>query len=278
VALLGLLRQRRLDARRVALYAWNPLAVVEVAGSGHLEPLALALLCGALYWLGAGAWRRAGAALGAAFLAKLLPAVALPVLCRQAAGAATSVTGPGVWRRSAALLRPLLWFAAVAAAGYGLYAGAGARLFGGLRNYALHWRFNDAAFSLVYGALQWLGVPSAGLYAARWICAAAFAAVALVVLKRCVDPVRATFALLAAYLLLTPTLHPWYVLWVVAFLPLFPSPSWLSFSGLVFLAYWVLDGYRSAGVWQESAWVKWAEYVPFYGLLIGRWWRRRRPP
>ena len=51
------------------------------------------------------------------------------------------------------------------------------------------------------------------------------------------------------------------------YVPLFPSLPWLVFSGLVFLAYQVLAGYSSSGVWQQAAWVKWAEYVPFYALL-----------
>lgn len=288
-ALWGLLRQRGLDPRRLVLYAWNPLAVVEVAGSGHVDPLALALLCGALYWLCGGACRAAGAALAAAFLAKLLPAVALPLLWRECGRrlSARRETArrerdrrgwPPPWRHLRPALRPVVWFGAVAAAGYGLYASAGTGLFSGLQTYALRWRFNDAAYSLVHGVLRAVGgLPDAdALYAARWGCAAAFLAVAARILWRCADPVRATFALLAAHLLLAPTLHPWYVLWVLPFLPLFPNPAWVSFSGLVFFAYWVLDGYRSAGLWQESAWVKWAEYAPFYALLALTWWRRRR--
>jgi len=39
LALRGLLHRLALPADRLVLYAWNPLAVLETAGSGHLEPL-----------------------------------------------------------------------------------------------------------------------------------------------------------------------------------------------------------------------------------------------
>jgi len=288
-ALLGLLRQRGFDGRRIVLYAWNPLAVVEIAGSGHVDPLALALLFGALYWMGHRAWSSAAVALSAAFLAKLLPALALPLLWREraAAGIGDGQTQVGVRRLlSWPAVQPLLWFALMAAAGYGLYASAGARLFAALQTYALTWRFNDSVFTAAHLTVDALGslvlesgLPAGhALYAARWFCGALFLASAAWTLVRRTDPVRATFALLALHLMLAPTLHPWYVLWVLPFLPLLPNPAWVSLSGLVFLAYWVLDGYRSAGVWQESLWVRWVEYVPFYALLGLTWWRRRTRP
>ena len=295
VALLGLLRQRGLDDRRIDLYAWNPLAVVEIAGSGHVDALALALLFGALYWMGRRAWRSAALALSAAFLAKLLPAVALPLLWRHCALAIDGDSQGGHGNRQPGALRrllswpavqPLLWFALGAAAGYGLYASAGTRLFAGLQTYALTWRFNDSAYTVVHLAVGALGavvvegdLPEGHvLHLARWFCGAAFLVAAAWIVVRRTDPVRATFALLALHLVLAPTLHPWYVLWVVPFLPLFPNPAWVSLSGLVFLAYWVLDGYRSTGVWWESPWVRWAEYVPFYALLGLTWWRHRARP
>ena len=288
-AVLGLLRQRGLDSRRLVLYAWNPLAVVEIAGSGHVDALALALLCGALYWLGRGAWRRSGAVLGAAFLAKLVPAVAAPLLWREHRRALRRASAGAGLRLDMRALPPLGWFVAVAALGYGAYASAGAGLFHGLWTYAATWRFNSAAYSLLASALQIAGLTeAAALQAARWVCAVAFAGIAAGLYRRCADPARATFLLLGAHLALSPTVHPWYVLWILPFLPLFPELAWVALSGLVFLAYWVLDGYRSGGVWKESTWVRCVEYAPFYALLTRAWlaraWlavtrrRRSQPP
>ncbi|MFH1571025.1 MAG: hypothetical protein ABIL09_23735 [Gemmatimonadota bacterium] len=269
-ALWGLLRRRGLDPRRLLLYAWNPLAVGGGAGRGHRDPLALALLFASLYWLAAGARRAAAAALGGAVLAKLVPLLAVPVLWRD--------LGRGGTAAPAAARRDLRWAAVVIAAGYGLYAAAGAGLFGGLRAYALRWRANDSLYGAVEAALRLAGPAAVAPYRARWACAALLLLAGAWILWRLRDPVQAVFALVGTYLLLTPTLHPWYVLWALPFLPLFPSPAWTLLSGLVFLAYAVLGGYRSTGVWQEPAWVRWAEYGPFYLVLARTWWRRRGRP
>ncbi|MCE2447317.1 MAG: hypothetical protein J4F35_02670, partial [Candidatus Latescibacteria bacterium] len=90
---------------------------------------------------------------------------------------------------------------------------------------------------------------------ARWLCTALFALIALGVQIRYRDPYRAAFATLGAYVLLSPTVHPWYLLWVLPFLAFFPSPAWILLSGLIFLAYEVQIGYGSEGVWREKPWV-----------------------
>ena len=50
--LLWALRRRGAPAAHALWYAWNPLAVVEIAGSGHCEPLALVPLVAAVAWVG----------------------------------------------------------------------------------------------------------------------------------------------------------------------------------------------------------------------------------
>ena len=257
--LVLILNQRKQDPRRVLLCAWNPLGPVEIAGSGHIDALGVFFLLLALHWLATG--RRATAiwALSAAFLSKLVPLLAVPVF----------------WRRMAGRL-PLLWFPALSALGFLLFARVGTQLFSGLGTYLARWRFNDAFFSVVYEALRdpGPGWDAAALLHTKLVCGALlFLAVGLATV-RCADPFRAVFVILGAHLLLSPTLHPWYLVWILPFLALFPNPAWLLFSGLVFLAYEVLIEYSRSGTWTEQEWVKWAQYAPFYLLLALRPARR----
>ncbi len=118
VAALLLLRAARLPPERVLIYAWNPLPVWEFAGGGHIDAAALALSAFALL---AAARRRpawAGGMLALAVLCKLLPAALFPA----------------IWRRWD--LRTPLACAAVVAAGYACFAGAGWRVLGYLPGYA----------------------------------------------------------------------------------------------------------------------------------------------
>ncbi len=66
------------------------------------------------------------------------------------------------------------------------------------------------------------------------------------------DIFKGFYAIAMAFLLLTPTLHPWYGLILAAFLPFAAGPAGLVLSWSVFLAYRVLILYGLTGEWIES--------------------------
>ena len=141
------------------------------------------------------------------------------------------------------------------------YAGAGAATWSGLSAFAVKWRHNDSLYGLVYSLIadprpgwEW---DDGALLAARWICLGALAAVTVAAAACWRDPVCGAAAAMAALLLLSPVVHPWYVLWVLAFVPMLPSPPWVALSWLAFLGYQVLVPYRTSGVWQPAEWVVW---------------------
>ena len=68
-----------------------------------------------------------------------------------------------------------------------------------------------------------------GLLALIWVVRLSF--------RRGLTAPREIFLGLAGVLLLAPTLHPWYVLWVLPFAVAFRSIPWLIFAALVPLAY-----------------------------------------
>src|ERR1700686_657577 len=81
--LAGMFREEKDRAFRVAVYAWNPLVIVEFAGSGHNDVLALLGLVGSLALLK----KRPALAsipIALATMAKVFPGVLLPVWIRRA--------------------------------------------------------------------------------------------------------------------------------------------------------------------------------------------------
>lgn len=75
---------------------------------------------------------------------------------------------------------------------------------------------------------------------------------------------QASALAIGAYLLLVPTaMHPWYVIWVVPFLCVRPSPAWLWFSGAVTLSYVAYVVAPAPLPW----WAWLLEYGPLYALL-----------
>ncbi len=89
------------------------------------------------------------------------------------------------------------------------------------------------------------------------------------------DPVTAAFFTCAGFVIFTPTLHPWYAVWVLPFVALRPSAAWLWLSGAVGLSYASAVA-AGQGPWQELAWPRWLEFAPFLVLLLQSAWRRRR--
>jgi hypothetical protein len=258
--LAWLLRQHRRPLALLSAWAWNPWIALEFAGSAHLD--ALAILC-TLSGLACFPRRERPpfprAALGLALLSagaavKLLPAALVPFALRRTP-------------------RPLLGvLTVVACAGLSLVpfllaTGSGPRLHG-LSEYAFRWE----SFSLLYRGLEPL-FSRAFAYDESWsdprrlargLVIAAWLALALHAWRRGLGPARASALLFGGFLVLTPTLHPWYLAWIVPFLALRPA---LPFGVLVAAApllYWPVARWRLERVWEEPDWL--------FPLLGGSFW------
>ena len=242
LSLLRLLRHRGLPPERLLLYYWNPLVLVESFGSGHVDLAAAAFLLLALRLHEERRRARAGIAFALAALTKLTPALLIPYFLRRRAWALLA---------AAAVTVALL---------YAPFLGAGSALMAGLRAYARHWEFNGAAYHLLRHAVV-------SELAIRRILAAALLVALLVIAARARSLTQAALASLVALLLLNPTLYPWYLVPIVALLPLHPDWGMIVFSGVVALSYLPLPGYRATGVWALPGWVLTTEY----GALLVTW-------
>jgi glycosyl transferase family 87 len=282
VVLRALLRARDRPPVLSLIYAWNPLAVTETAWSGHLEPAAILFVLLAARAIIQKRDGRATLALTLGGLVKLFPLVLLAPLLRSI-------------RARCLVIVPIVF-----AAAYWPFRSAGRHLFAGLRQYADRWLANESLFAIVHagidrlgptarlkGAITWVlqNVPHTGglgiLYAyvypvdlAKGACALALGAFAFVLWRRRVDPLRGCFLLTAAVLLLSPTVHPWYVLWILPWLCLFPSRAFILLTGLVSLAYVNLGS--SGRAFEPYPWIRVGEYAPFYVLLVADWLRQMR--
>jgi len=221
------------------LYALHPLGAVESAGSGHMEALALLCVLQAVH-----AWERRREGSGWAVLGmwiKLLPAVLLP----------------RVWRG-----RPILFVSAmlVGLASLWPFLDAGPALMSGMNAYVRHWSFNGALFPLFELCFGQHARP------------VAMAVGALVVLRAVrVYPDLGRIALWAGgtFVLLSPTVHPWYVLWAWVPALLCGVRSWTVLATLVPLSYAALASYSSAtSTWEEPWWPPLLSTLPFLMALI----------
>jgi hypothetical protein len=75
---------------------------------------------------------------------------------------------------------------------------------------------------------------------------------------------RYAYILTGLLLILMPaSLHPWYVILIIPFLVIYPSPAWLMFTCTVALSY--LKYTSPQGI--MPTWVLLAEYLPLFAFL-----------
>jgi hypothetical protein len=166
------------------------------------------------------------------------------------------------------------------------YIAAGTNESAGLFAYAGAWRSGDGAFSLILALAEaliggdWTRIAGFTLtrhQLARAITAAIFAAALIVLLrKRRAVPEQSALVVLLL-LLLSPTLHPWYALWLLPLLP-FAGRGALSMILLLALAPLLHHGSwleLEEGAWRELASVRLLVHTPVWAALV---WDLLRTP
>ena len=228
------------------LYAWNPLAIKEFAGSGHVDALMVLLLTASIYLL----FRRrevgAQISLGAAVLAKVGAVVVAPIVLRHTRLRTWWVFPTTLVVLSLPLLNELI------------------HLFRGLGAYSQEWTFNSGPWVALREIFSWMGLESA----ATWAHLATKTVVLLVIFWATrissIDEnrlIQAVFLILATVVLLNPAVMPWYLLWPLPFAALIGRGSWFVLTGLSLLSYLV---YYDPSM---QAWWLWIEYGVFALVL-----------
>ena len=241
----------RLPSWTFFLYFLSPLVIIEFLISSHLDILAMPFFVIALALLARRPVPAAatGVMLALAVLIKLHALFFVPLAV--------------LFLRESNRTRFVIAFAVTLFIFYlPFVATAGWEVFGSLWTYLGTWQYNGSVFHLLQAGL---GAP-----AARIISAALFLAIfaaALFYRRRRSDLYERMFWIFSAYVILTPSLFGWYLVWVIPFLVIFRNLSFLVLTGTVFLSYHVLIGYYTDGVWSDYWLLSLIEYVPFYALL-----------
>jgi hypothetical protein len=245
---------------RLAIYAWNPLVIVEFAASGHNDSLAIAAMIAALAIMK----KRPGTSavtLSVGSLAKLFPVTLLPLALRLSE-----------WPRKLRGWLALGGAALVAVACIWPYRSALAQFPQIFVRYQAIWQNYNPS---LYGVLLWF---SRGPDIAAGIGEGVVLGLAIWAAARKIEPLRAAFLIIGAILMLAPNTYSWYFTWMLPLLCFFPNPAWLLVTILQFLSYKVLIEYQINGIWHFDPFFQWLTYAPFYAMLIGGALMRSRRP
>jgi alpha-1,6-mannosyltransferase len=233
--LLAWLRETRRSEWLALAYAWNPLVILEVAHSGHIDALGALWIAIAAWMLSTGRGMRAAIAFVIAVATKLLPIVLLPLF----------------WKRIR--FRDGVVAGLVLLALYLPFSSAGAVPLGAVPNVVAFIRFNGPLFKGLAALTSPTGAAAiavlSGLAVAAWMR-----------WRRPADDPAAWAWPMAVALACAPVIYPWYLLYFTPFLftlATLPLIVW-TYSAIPVYIVWELSkhGHR----WFVPAPVVWIEF------------------
>jgi len=268
--ILLLLKHRGTDPRWAALYAFNPVILYSFAGQAHFDSMQNFFLLAALVLYDRRRWGWMFLCAGLAIQSKYVGILVLPFLLQRENLKFTPVV-------VLALFVPYTPF----------LSADNSQLFYCITHFAQNFAFNGSIHGVLLGFFGSLGTATAVtkvllglvLLAGYWY----FHPTRKTVFQN--DPISGSFFALGALLVLSPTVHFWYLTWIIPFLCLRPMASWMLLT-LTVTGYFITPGIQhQTGTWRLPLSVQILEWTPFL-LLLTRdaflgWHRARfsaRPP
>ena len=231
LGILWVLYKQQGASRWVWIYALHPLPILESSSSGHMESWAILPLMASLLYPQARTWL-----LWLGGMIKILPLALLPIVLRS------WKTGLLMFLCTSILMMSFsLWSFPI-----------------GAQQYAQHWSFHASIFSLleifVHHPRLWVLLMGIGSFLYMW---------------RKVRPFsKQAFWLAGTFVLLSPTVHPWYLLWVFPLAIWHRNRAWVGLCfayPLWYVALTTWDVHTES--WDPPLWPQIFSYGLFLGLL-----------
>ena len=249
-AVLKLLEMRGLSLSFSGFYALNPVVLIAFAGEGHFDSLMVAVLMWGVYLFEKGRLNWAMMLVSAATGIKWITLPLIPFFFGKRVVLSLSIA-------AIVLIFPtVFFFDSIQSLLHGLFA------FGGTRD------FN----SLFFG---WL-LYSVNL--SRSTCSGIVLAVfASVILWRWMWRMRAPLDshlrwILGTLIMVSPTVHFWYLAWIMPFVCLRPSLPWLTLSVTAGSYFFVWINTSNETVWRLNPWQEYLFWVPFLLACVYEVW------
>jgi hypothetical protein len=221
------------------IYAVHPLPCIESGLNAHLEVFALPFAVGGGLLFATRISHLATLPVIASAAIKLFPVLLLPILYRREP-----------WRQLPATLLGLFLLLLLS----GPFLGAGWAVFDSWQAYQEHWQFNPLLFPLAQSLF-----PEAG----RSILLLLGGLCTLIILVKENRFEAAWLRIALLFLILSPTVHPWYALWLLVPAVLDHRPAWVFGSGFFLFSYAVLAYLDPlTGSWTEPPWLAAVSWLP----------------
>lgn len=253
--LISILKKRKITIRWSLLYALNPLVLYSFAGEGHLDALQNFFLLGAVFFYDRKKWPLLFLFAGFAVQVKYVAIIAVPFFIN----------------RDNYKVSPLLLFPVILPF-IPFLSEHPAAVFSGIRQFESQFAFNGSVHSL-------LRVISGEIGTATMICRCLFIGVMVYGILKFShllkgknrfageDPSRGILFAFGALILLSPTIHFWYLTWILPFAVIRNQTSWLVLSLTAGVYFSAKSAAWFGGLWALPVWAQILEWLPFYLFL-----------
>lgn len=254
--MLKLLDHYKLPKRSALLFFLNPLVVLELTGNLHHEGIMLLFILGGIYFAIKQRWYISGSFWALAVATKLLPLIFLPFLLFK------NKISNSIKLFSSSIVTILMLF--IPFLNVGFINGFSSSL----ELYFQKFEFNASLYYIArefgywiigYNAIQTIGVILA-ITAFIWI-------VFLSTKSNRNEQFRVFVLILTSYLLLSTTVHPWYIITILGLSVFTHYRFSVLWTLLIFTTYsgYTLNGYN------ENLWLVTMEYLAIITVLIYEW-------
>lgn len=251
--LYRLLQQKKMETSLLLLYAWNPLVLIEGAVNMHFETMLIFFVLLFMYLLGKQKIGLSGASLGLACLSKLLPFIFIPYIVFR-------------YKLKQSLVLLIALFLVFGLAFFPLLSGEGlAGIGASLLLYFKVFEFNASIYYLLsFLGKMLLGYNPIAVLGPSLALASFLGVIAISYLMRKRDESLVFLLILSLYYLLSTTVHPWYLMPLVALGIFSSSRYWMLWSFVAFVSY---AAYQYEPV-HESALLLWLQYASLFAFFL----------
>ncbi|MBW1893324.1 MAG: glycosyltransferase [Deltaproteobacteria bacterium] len=243
-----LLEQRQIDLRWTLLYALNPLILYSFAGQGHFDAMQSFFLLGAIFFYDRKKWFLMFVFAGLAIQTKYVAAAAIPFLIRRD-------NIKNIW------ILPVI----VAAPYIPLIDSQWKQFFYCIIKFGDEYAFNGSIHGLLRAATGGI-TPATDICKIMLVVSLALGLFFFHPERRSrfgYDPIQGCLFAFSALLIFAPTVHFWYIAWIIPFAVINQRMSWIVLSLSISL-YFVANGIlHHTGQWDLPVWAQVAEWIPF---------------
>ncbi len=241
------MKELKLDRKYLLMYAMCPLPLIQFFLDGHVDAFGFTFVILGIYFYLTERKILSYVFIGLSMLIKPLALIMVPVFF---------FSEKGILNRIKAAAIPVLLFGMA----YVPYIFTGSP-FSALIKFTENWTFNGVVFHFLDAFIR-------DNQRTRTVCAVllVIAYVPMVLSKK--DLMTKIYLSVFILFIFSPIVHPWYIGWLAALLPLHPRWSGIAYAGLSSLTAFTILNYQLTGIWHDYNLVLIFEYGPVLILLL----------